>query len=101
MQQFPLTVWYNILHDTTELKTGVSAAKKNLRLATGRNKAKRLIREAYRLHKPELRSALDDKKAGLHMFVLYNSSEILSFQAIEENMKKLIHKLIKKINETN
>lgn len=101
LQQFPLTVWYNVLDDAEELKAGVSAAKKSLRLATRRNKAKRLIREAYRLHKPELRAALDEKKLGLHVFVLYSSSEILSFQSIEEHMNKLIQKLIKKINEKN
>lgn len=100
LQHFPLTVWY-LFNNTKELKAGVGAAKRSLKLATQRNKAKRLIREVYRVHKPELEVALKDKNSGISIFFLYSSSEVISHTELEVCMKKVIGKLILKINETN
>lgn len=59
VHQFPLRAVYQTLHEpadsaTPPIKVLISVAKKKLRHATDRNRAKRQIREAYRLQHQSL-----------------------------------------------
>ena len=55
------TVLYRV-NEENEARLGLAIAKKHCRLATGRNRIKRVVRESFRQHKAEL--------AGLDIVVL-------------------------------
>ena len=57
--------WFTVLcrkNETNEARLGLAISKKNCRLASGRNRIKRLVRESFRLHQTEL--------AGLDIVVM-------------------------------
>jgi ribonuclease P protein component len=55
------TILYRV-NEENEARLGLAIAKKTCRLATGRNRIKRVVRESFRRHKAEL--------AGLDIVVL-------------------------------
>ena len=64
----------------------VSVPKRLFKRAVKRNLLKRRLREAYRQNKSEL-------KVNADLMLLYNSTEILSFSQLEENVKEIISRL--------
>lgn len=71
----------------------ISVPKKRFKKAVSRNHIKRLIRETYRLNKPDL---MEKWKADGKYFALafvYIGSDIPSFQDLDEVMKRIIEKL--------
>ena len=74
-----------------------SVPKKIFKRAVDRNLIKRRMREAYRANKLEFYKQLTDKKIFLHLLVLYNTKEILSFDEINKNMQQAISDLVKKM----
>lgn len=74
------------------IQAGFSVAKRNHKLAVTRNKIKRLIREAYRLHKSEF---ITNDSTYAFMFI-YIGREVLPYGEIERAMHKLIRAFNKK-----
>ncbi|HRD81995.1 MAG TPA: ribonuclease P protein component [Saprospiraceae bacterium] len=75
---------------------GVSVAKKKFPKAVHRNRIRRLVREAWRLHKYRLVEAAPGKQQALAVMMLYTGTQELPFTEIEAAMKELIHRLLKK-----
>ena len=69
----------------------IAVPKKLHKKAVNRNLIKRRIREAYRLNK----SILSDLKSSHNLGFLYQSKDILPFQAIEKKLITLFHRLAK------
>jgi ribonuclease P protein component len=69
----------------------VSVSKKKFKRAVDRNRVKRLVKEAWRLHKAVLYKALEEEVNQYAFLVIYTAKEIVSFQQIEKSMLK-IHK---------
>jgi ribonuclease P protein component len=69
----------------------VSTPKKNFKRSVDRNKLKRRIKEAYRLHK----QVLENKQAGFYLLIgyIYVGKEISSYQIIEEKLKQSLERL--------
>jgi ribonuclease P protein component len=64
-----------------------SVSKKKLKKAVDRNLIKRRMRESYRLNKQILREMNEGKKI---IGLIYVSSEIVTFQVIENKIKKIL-----------
>lgn len=69
----------------------VSVSKKKFKRAVDRNRVKRSVKEAWRLHKSVLYKALEGEVNQYAFLVIYTAKEIVPFQQIEKSMLK-IHK---------
>lgn len=76
----------------------VSVAKRKFPKAVQRNAIKRLVREAYRLHKPALLQKIP-KNSQYALMVLYVAKEKQTFEVIEKAMKKAVIQFEKQITK--
>lgn len=81
------------------LQFGVGVAVKNFRKATDRNRAKRIVKEAYRLQKHALQEKLKEKFTGLNLFFIYTGKEIPEYKEVYEKTGLILKKLAKIIND--
>ena len=81
------------------LQAGVGAPSRTFRKAVQRTRVKRLLREAYRLEKPNFLSqaALDNKRVNL--FFLYTDALVLTQAAIQGKVKEALSLLVTKLKE--
>ena len=73
----------------------VSVPKRRFRRAVQRNRIRRLIREAYRLHKYQLYEALEGEGGQLAIMVIYIGEEEPVFPQVEAAVRVMIRRLIK------
>jgi ribonuclease P protein component len=91
--QFPFRLLYLAEQGKEELKAGFTVSSKNFPRAVDRNRIKRLSREAYRLQKQELETAVMKKGAGFSLFFIYTSREIISYKEVSVALKQVLDKL--------
>ena len=105
---FPIRLIYTIepiestaanLSLTSILQAGVGAPSRTFRKAVQRNRVKRLLREAYRLEKPNFisQAALDNKRVNL--FLLYTDALVLTQVDIQGKLKEALSILVTKLNK--
>ena len=70
----------------------ITVSKRHFKHAVDRNRVKRQIREAYRLNKQILLSALPEDK-GMAIAFIWLSDEHFDTKVVEEKVKKLLAKL--------
>ena len=96
---YPLRlIWREREVDSSEepVLFGVSIPKKKFPKAVHRNQLKRLVREAYRQHKPKLLPALRQDQARISFFIIYVAKEPYPFPDIDRATKQLIERFLKK-----
>ncbi len=76
----------------------VSVAKKKFPKAVHRNRIRRQIKEAYRLNKHWVYEALDPQEPQYAFMILYVAREALPYEEIEQAMKKMLKRFLKKRN---
>ena len=105
---FPIRLIYTIepiassldnISPTSLLQAGVGAPSRTFRKAVQRNRVKRLLREAYRLEKPNFitQAALDNKRVNL--FFLYTDASVLTQVEIQAKVKEALAILVTKLNK--
>lgn len=99
---FPvLIVWQEASHeDGVAVKTGVSVSKRKVRKAVGRNRIKRLIREAYRLNKNELIATVEGSQIpGIDLMFIFSGTEKPRFVEVDQKITSLLKRLNKDLNK--
>lgn len=76
-----------------------SASKKRFKRAVERNRLKRLMREAYRLMKPDWFAAVPPTRS-FHIALIYTGSEILSFDEIQLSLAQALKRWQKAMSNT-
>jgi len=95
---YPLRLVYmkTVFNDGSEQKTGVSVSKRSFKSAVDRNRIKRLLREAFRLHKAIYFNNITTQYAFM---ILYIGKEKPSFENVSIKMKKLFGMFLEKVSE--
>src|SRR5258705_346283 len=70
----------------------ISVSKRIFKTAVQRNRLKRQIREAYRLHKHEFYQRLETQQKHVSLMITYIAKEPLPYAEIDAGLKKLIRK---------
>lgn len=92
---FPLRIVYltDEKNSETPVRIVINVPKKRIKRANMRNRLKRRIREAYRLHKENLTENLSDKNYTLNIGVNYVANEELPFSLIEKRIIETLKRI--------
>jgi len=101
VKSYPIRIHYMVSQGQQDyfLKTGVSVSKRNFKRAVDRNKIKRQLREAYRLHSIDLKDALTNHGLQLCMMIIYTDRKFTPTQQIESKVSKCIDKIVCQLPE--
>ncbi len=80
-------------------KIAVSVAKKHFKSAVKRNKLKRQIKEVYRLNKDIINAVSGLSSEYYHMVFVYKSKKTIPFQAVKEQVIRLLKKMTDQISK--
>ena len=92
---YPLRLVYlpTNFDDGVRIKAGVSVSKRHFKNAVDRNRIKRLIREAYRLQKPDF---FNNFSGSYAFMILYIGKDGTDFETINMKLRQLFDKFIQK-----
>jgi ribonuclease P protein component len=100
INHFPFKLIYKTgdLNDPeTNSKIAVSVTKRNFKRAVDRNYIKRKLREAFRKNKFSLYQSLQQSNQKVYFIVIYIAKEDIAYQNIEKEMKLLLNKFVKRL----
>ena len=80
-------------HDVP-FQAAFSVGKRRFRRAVDRNRIKRLMREAWRLHKHTAYAALQKHEKQRALVLIYVGKELPTFEGMQASMQTLIAKMI-------
>lgn len=93
---FPYSIRWMVANETQVL---ISAPKRKFRHAVDRNRVKRLTRECYRLHKPELYAMLEQHGVHIAIAITYIHTEILDFRTLQHRFDKILQQLDNQLSQ--
>ncbi|MBR1835190.1 MAG: ribonuclease P protein component [Bacteroidales bacterium] len=75
----------------------IATSKKKFHHAVDRNRVKRLTRECYRLHKPQLYHTLTARNLTITLALNYIHNEIFDYQKLDQKVGRIVETLIQQI----
>jgi ribonuclease P protein component len=100
---YPIKFFYNLTNSIAEqtllLQAGVAVSSRYFKKVVHRNYIKRQLREAYRLNKVELKTAVYQKQVKLNLFIIYLGKEMAERDKLPHVVKKLLLQLNRKVDE--
>ena len=99
---FPLSVhWMAVDHSRTAspLQVVIVAPKKKLRHAVDRNRAKRMMRECYRMRKQKIAETLAHHDRAVAVGINYVHHTIIPFQQMSKQFDKVFDTLSRQLEE--
>lgn len=96
----PFRLYYQ--YDETgsfSMQGGFGVSVKNVKKAVSRNRIKRLMKEAYRIHKKELQQLVLERNGRLRMFFIYSSRGLPDHPLVNEKIALILQRLVKVIHE--
>ncbi len=97
--QYPLRlVWakMDIKRSDFPIQVSISVPKKRFKKAVDRNRIRRHIQEAYRLHKSDLYTHLAPDNPQMAWVIIYTGKEKTDFQKMNQTMDKLMKRFLQK-----
>jgi ribonuclease P protein component len=88
-------------NDNPKMSVLIVAPKRYQKLAVNRNRAKRLLREAYRLNKNELQTKIIKSSSQLLISIALVSKTIPDYKLTEQKVKEILSTIEKKIFSEN
>ena len=100
VSKFPLKLIYTAttLPKNVPVQAGVSVTKRRFKKAVTRNRIKRLMREAYRLHKNDVFNTISTSYAFMFLYI---GKQEPTFEEIETSMIGLLQKFLAKTATQN
>ena len=98
--QYPLRlVWRPVEERRSEfpVQMTVTVPKKRFKHAVSRNRIKRLLREAYRLHKPRLYASLPPDGEQLAWMIMFVGKDIPEFKETDKAMRTLVDTFLRQL----
>ncbi|MGL6266926.1 MAG: ribonuclease P protein component [Chitinophagaceae bacterium] len=92
----PFLVYYRVHDDVagSQIQAGFSASKKNFRKAADRNRAKRILREVYRLQNTALKTKVKTGAKSLDIFIIFTGKELPVYKEVSEKFEPVLQKLM-------
>ena len=97
LETSPSNAHHELIEGPGILQAGVGAPSRIFRKAVQRNHVKRLLREAYRLAKPNFIEQLSLENKRLNLFFLYTDTFVLTQLEIQTKVNEVLAALVKKI----
>ena len=92
----PFLVYYRVHNDSelSKLQAGFNASKKNFKKAVDRNRAKRILREVYRLQNTALKNKVKTGEKSLDIFIIYTGKDLPVYTEVSVKFEPVLQKLI-------
>jgi ribonuclease P protein component len=92
----PFLVYYKVHNDSlpSKLQAGFNASKKNFKKAVDRNRAKRILREVYRLQNTALKTKVKTGVKSLDIFIIYTGKELPVYSEVFVKFEPVLQKLM-------
>ena len=92
----PLKIYHTetILPSKFPAQILIGASKRQLKRAVDRNRAKRLLREAYRKNKDDLYSALKKEQKQVAIAFIYQDNKLQNYFEVEACVKESLKRLV-------
>lgn len=98
---YPFSIRYKIEKkiNTSNVQVVIISPKRYQRFAVNRNKAKRLMRESYRLNKEEIITFAKENNLAIKIAISFVNQNIPDYKSVDSAIKRVLSNIIKKTKE--